>query len=94
MFKQRKIAYTYRITSYNVCYTKLLRIFIAATCGDKGIAFLKGEAKENIRKVSKPSESKDPNHPETYTVTVEGEKYVVSIKQQRTNILTNLAKSS
>ena len=26
-------------------------VFIAATCGEKGIAFLKGKARENIRKV-------------------------------------------
>ncbi len=47
-------------------------IFIAATCGGKGIAFLKGEAVENIRRVKT---EKDRG----YTVTVDGDAYSVTL---------------
>ncbi|MFC1467669.1 biotin/lipoyl-containing protein [Verrucomicrobiota bacterium] len=54
-------------------------IFIAATCKEKGIAYLKGEAKigvrKNVAKTEKPAE--DPNG---YTVSVNGKKYSVVIK--------------
>jgi len=51
-------------------------LFIAASCKEKGIAFLKGEAKVNVRKnakenVSSKSDSKD------YTIVVNGQKYYV-----------------
>jgi pyruvate carboxylase subunit B len=47
-------------------------IFIAATCGEKGIVFLKGEARENIRKIKT---DKDRG----YTVTVDGDTYSVTL---------------
>jgi pyruvate carboxylase subunit B len=50
-------------------------IFIAAACQDKGIMFLKGEAKVNIRKEAKKSEAAA----EGYTVTVNGKPYGVKI---------------
>ena len=51
-------------------------LFIAASCKEKGIAFLKGEAKANVRKnakedVTSKSDSKD------YTIVVNGQKYYV-----------------
>lgn len=49
-------------------------VFIAATCLDKGITFLKGEAKLNIRKhVPKPA------GPRRYRVTVDGVDQLVTI---------------
>lgn len=48
-------------------------IFIAATCREKGIAFLQGKAVENIRKIEKKSAGAE----EGYTVTVNGKKYAV-----------------
>lgn len=50
-------------------------IFIAAACGQKGVTFLKGEAKLNIRKNAPKAAAKGSD----YTVTVEGEKYTVSL---------------
>lgn len=52
-------------------------IFIAAACGDKGIAFLKGDAKTAVRKVEK----KAPKvaGPQNYAVTVNDKKYTVTI---------------
>ena len=49
-------------------------LFIAATCKEKGIAFLKGEARENIRK-KKTEKVRD------YTVTVDGDKYSVILDE-------------
>lgn len=58
-------------------------LFIAATCKEKGIAFLKGEAKPNVRKLTK--KDKAPKAAEApsdggYTVTVNGKVYEVCIE--------------
>jgi len=53
-------------------------IFIAATCKEKGITYLKGEAKENIRKVS--SSAGNVKSSENYAVTLDGESFNISIK--------------
>jgi pyruvate carboxylase subunit B len=47
-------------------------VFIAATCGEKGIAFLKGKARGNIRKI-KAEKIRD------YTVTVDSDIYSVTL---------------
>lgn len=52
-------------------------IFIAAACGQKGIAFLKGEAKLNIRKNEAKAEGKGSD----FTVTVDGAKYSVALAE-------------
>jgi pyruvate carboxylase subunit B len=49
-------------------------IFISATCKDKGIVFLKGEAKVGVRKNSAESESVTGNE---FTVTVNNKNYAV-----------------
>jgi pyruvate carboxylase subunit B len=55
-------------------------IFIAAACKDKGIAFLKGEAKVNgVRKNVKSAGGKSADDPNGYTVDVNGKKYSVII---------------
>ncbi|QKF92602.1 biotin/lipoyl-containing protein [Campylobacter sp. CCUG 57310] len=63
-------------------------IFIAAACKEKGIAFLKGEGKVNVRKISQmpkakeqictTKESKDGVN-EKYSVVVNGKKFEVEI---------------
>jgi len=74
-------------------------LFIAAACKDKGIAFLKGEAKVNVRKISdevstkatptssKASESKEPC---AYTVTVNGISYSVQVAEGEGVEVTNI----
>ncbi len=47
-------------------------IFITATCKEKGIAFLKGDAKTGVRKKKKKGEG-------TYNVTVNGRSYTVQM---------------
>jgi len=49
-------------------------VFIAACCGDKGIAFLKGEAKVNVRKVKAATDDDDG-----CTVTIDGKPYAVKL---------------
>ena len=51
-------------------------IFIAAACGQKGITFLKGEAKLGIRKVAPKKEGSSAG---AYTVSVAGEKFAVEL---------------
>ncbi len=53
-------------------------IFIAATCKEKGITFLKGEAKTGVRKVEKKAEGGAAEG--GYTVTLNNKKYAVEIK--------------
>lgn len=55
-------------------------IFIAATCKEKGIAYLKGEAKVNVRKnVSAPKQNSTGIDENKFTVSVNGNKYHVEI---------------
>jgi pyruvate carboxylase subunit B len=64
-------------------------IFIVAACKEKGLAFLKGEAKVNVRKhtnAAAPQETKqtsvsksDKSSVGSYTVVVNGEKYDVQV---------------
>jgi pyruvate carboxylase subunit B len=49
-------------------------IFIVACCGDKGISFLKGEAKVSVRKIAAASAAASG-----YTVTVNGKAYAVKL---------------
>lgn len=56
-------------------------LFIAATCKEKGITFLKGEAALGVRKVDKSqaAESTTTGQTNDYTVTVNGKKYALSV---------------
>ena len=56
-------------------------IFIAAACGDKGIAFLKGDRPMGIRYASDAPAAKKADTPAAYTVTVEGKTFNVQVKE-------------
>lgn len=59
-------------------------IFIAASCKEKGIAFLKGEAKINVRKIDKNPKQENISVANTngeYTVVVNGEKFNVQVSE-------------
>jgi pyruvate carboxylase subunit B len=66
-------------------------IFIAYACGEKGISFLKGNMKENIRKItpeaeaevktSAPAQTKVTSGPGNYTVTVDGKSFNVTVAE-------------
>ncbi len=58
-------------------------LFIAATCKEKGIAFLQGEAKVGVRKTSRKHADEAPRPasvPEGYTVTVDGKAYAIFLE--------------
>ncbi|EJY8486154.1 biotin attachment protein [Campylobacter coli] len=75
----------------NIAYVKSLlekegiavseeNIFIAAACKEKGIAYLKGEAKVNVRKnVSVPKQNSTGIDENKFTVSVNGNKYHVEV---------------
>ncbi len=54
-------------------------IFIAAACGDKGIMFLKGEAKTNVAKNKPAAAATGAGSADGYTVTVNGKAYGVKL---------------
>ncbi|ADN03086.1 biotin/lipoyl-containing protein [Spirochaeta thermophila] len=57
-------------------------IFIAATCKDKGVMFLKGEAKVNVRKIDRSKEGKEEktaSGAKVYAVTLGGKSYKVKV---------------
>ena len=56
-------------------------IFIAAACGDKGIAFLKGDKPMGIRYASDAAPAAKADVPAAYTVTVEGKTFNVQVKE-------------
>ncbi len=57
-------------------------IFIAAACGEKGIAFLKGDRPMGIRYAADVAAStKKADVPAAYTVTVEGKTFNVQVKE-------------
>ncbi|EKZ7239924.1 biotin attachment protein [Campylobacter jejuni] len=76
--ESKSIAYTKTLLEKESIETSEENIFIAAACKEKGIAFLKGEAKVNVRKLAsipKPM-SADENK---FTVAVNGNKYHVEV---------------
>ena len=62
-------------------------IFIAASCKEKGIAFLQGKGKVNVRKIDKNQDKKEESKKVTttgngeYTVVVNGQKYNVQVSE-------------
>ncbi|HEF6247045.1 TPA: biotin attachment protein [Campylobacter jejuni] len=76
--ESKSIAYTKTLLEKEGIETSEENIFIAAACKEKGVAFLKGEAKVNVRKLAsipKPM-SVDENK---FTVAVNGNKYHVEV---------------
>lgn len=60
-------------------------IFIAAACKEKGILFLKGEAKVGVRKIAKTKEEAKKQS-DNYMVTVNGKKYPVMLKDNMVTV--------
>jgi len=55
-------------------------LFIVAACGDKGLAFLRGEGEIGVRKIDKSAEKAAPTEgPVGYTATVGGQQFQLSI---------------
>ena len=71
ILKQNKI----KVTEENV--------FIAAACKEKGIAFLKGEAKVNVRKIDPNAKANEGRQTQSgrYSVVVNGSRYNVEVSE-------------
>lgn len=63
-------------------------LFIAASCKEKGIAFLKGEAKVNVRK-NVPQKAEVTSGASEFTVTVNGQKYHVMSEDNASTVVVN-----
>ena len=64
-------------------------LFIAASCKEKGVSFLKGEAKVNVRK-NVPTKAEETSGSTTeFTVTVNGQKYYVKSENGAKTMLIN-----
>ena len=61
-------------------------LFIAAACQEKGLAFLKGEAEVNVRKISDMPAGDANMGTGSYTVVVNGEKFSVQVAEGDANI--------
>ena len=55
-------------------------VFIVATCGDKGITFLKGDAQVGVRKNEAKKEAATAGDTSAYTVSLDGKPYNVTLK--------------
>ncbi|BCX79094.1 biotin/lipoyl-containing protein [Campylobacter sp. 19-13652] len=77
-------------------------IFIAAACKEKGISFLKGQAKVNVRKIStKPKEPASQPEPSQsmaksakYSIVVNGNRYNVEVAEGFDASITSIAPAS
>ncbi|MGM0600592.1 MAG: biotin/lipoyl-containing protein [Candidatus Rifleibacteriota bacterium] len=58
-------------------------LFIAATCKDKGIAFLKGEASVNVRKIQKETEQNESSANTGYKVSINNKDYSVVLENNK-----------
>jgi pyruvate carboxylase subunit B len=78
--EKKSIAYATKILEEEDLEVNDENLFIALSCAEKGIAFLKGEGKVNVRKLSEMEEKKPKNKSkkgggmENYTVVVDGKK--------------------
>lgn len=78
----KSIAYTKVLLEKEGIETSEENIFIAAACKEKGIAFLKGEAKVNVRKISTmPKSNLVSANENKFTVSVNGNKYHVEVSE-------------
>ena len=61
-------------------------IFIVAACGDKGIAYLKGDAEMGVRKIDPTAADPAVSSGGTYSVRVDNTSYDVSVEGGRVNV--------
>lgn len=93
----KSLAYTRKILEAAGLEATEENLFIAAACKEKGIAFLKGEAKASVRKNS-PAGSKAAVEPSAtgqgpcaYTVMVNGKSYAVQVAEGADVNITSIA---
>lgn len=76
----KSLAFTKALLEKEGIETSEENIFIAAACKEKGIAYLKGEAKVNVRKIADMPKPVSANANQ-FTVSVNGNKYHVELHE-------------
>ncbi|MBE9817490.1 biotin/lipoyl-containing protein [Campylobacter concisus] len=81
--ESKSLAHVKEILKQNNIKTTEENIFIAAACKEKGIAFLKGEAKVNVRKIDPNAKANEGRQTQSgrYSVVVNGSRYNVEVSE-------------
>ncbi|QPH92336.1 biotin/lipoyl-containing protein [Campylobacter concisus] len=81
--ESKSLAYVKEILKQNKIKVTEENVFIAAACKEKGIAFLKGEAKVNVRKIDPNAKANDGRQTQSgrYSVVVNGSRYNVEVSE-------------
>ena len=81
--ESKSLAHVKEILKQNKIKVTEENVFIAAACKEKGIAFLKGEAKVNVRKVDLNAKANEGRQTQSgrYSVVVNGSRYNVEVSE-------------
>ena len=81
--ESKSLAHVKEILKQSNIKTTEENIFIAAACKEKGIAFLKGEAKVNVRKIDPNAKANEGRQTQSgrYSVVVNGSRYNVEVSE-------------
>ena len=81
--ESKSLAHVKEILKQNKIKVTEENIFIAAACKEKGIVFLKGEAKVNVRKVDPNAKANEGRQTQSgrYSVVVNGSRYNVEVSE-------------
>ena len=81
--ESKSLAHVKEILKQNKIKVTEENVFIAAACKEKGIAFLKGEAKVNVRKVDPNTKANEGRQTQSgrYSVVVNGSRYNVEVSE-------------
>ena len=81
--ESKSLAHVKEILKQNKIKVTEENVFIAAACKEKGIAFLKGEAKVNVRKVDPNAKASEGRQTQSgrYSVVVNGSRYNVEVSE-------------
>ena len=81
--ESKSLAHVKEILKQNKIKVTEENVFIAAACKEKGIAFLKGEAKVNVRKIDPNTKANEGRQTQSgrYSVVVNGSRYNVEVSE-------------
>ena len=81
--ENKSLAHVKEILKQNKIKVTEENVFIAAACKEKGIAFLKGEAKVNVRKIDPNAKANEGRQTQSgrYSVVVNGSRYNVEVSE-------------
>ncbi|WP_103600022.1 biotin/lipoyl-containing protein [Campylobacter concisus] len=81
--ESKSLAHVKEILKRNKIKVTEENVFIAAACKEKGIAFLKGEAKVNVRKIDPNAKANEGRQTQSgrYSVVVNGSRYNVEVSE-------------